>query len=176
MHCGNSQKRSEQWITIGNTELISKRADHPVPLPPGGTLNDYVPFYFTPFSVMLRNIHTGWGGVQQRNNDEIVILVSSLHRLHEQGVPFLFTDSHAYYRWANFYEQLSDLDKVDWALAVYVVRGGISNDSIHTRQFAGCTRRGVGQYGEHRWGDGQRYCADVQGAFFQKHARVSAGL
>jgi len=24
------------------------------------------------------------------------------------------------------------------------VRGGISNDSIHTRQFAGCTRRGVG--------------------------------
>ena len=116
LHCGNSQKRSEQWITIGNTELISKRADHPVPLPPGGTLNDYVPFYFTPFSVMLRNIHTGWGGVQQRNNDEIVILVSSLHRLHEQGVPFLFTDSHAYYRWANFYAQLSDLDKVDWSL------------------------------------------------------------
>lgn len=116
LHCGNSQKRSEQWITIGNTELISKRADHPVPLPPGGTLNDYVPFYFTPFSVMLRNIHTGWGGVQQRNNDEIVILVSSLHRLHEQGVSFLFTDSHAYYRWANFYAQLSDLDKVDWSL------------------------------------------------------------
>ena len=116
LHCGNSQKRSEQWITIGNTELISKRADHPVPLPPGGTLNDYVPFYFTPFSVMLRNIHTGWGGVQQRSNDEIVILVSSLHRLHEQGVSFLFTDSHAYYRWANFYAQLSDLDKVDWSL------------------------------------------------------------
>ncbi len=40
LHCGNSQIRSEQWITIGNTELISKRADHAVPLPPGGTLNE----------------------------------------------------------------------------------------------------------------------------------------
>lgn len=74
-------------------------------------------------ALIWRNIHTGWGGVQQRNNDEIVILVSSLHRLHEQGVPFLFTDSHAYYRWANFYAQLSDLDKVDWSLAVYVRPG-----------------------------------------------------
>jgi hypothetical protein len=85
-------------------------------LAPGGFLNDYVPFYFTPFSVMMRNIHTGWGGVTKRANEEIVILVSSMHHLAAQNLPFLFTDSHAYYQWANYYDDLANLDKIDWPL------------------------------------------------------------
>lgn len=116
LHCGNGAAKAPCWISIGNPELIDKRANHPVPLPPGGRLNDYVPFYFTPFSPMLRNIHTGWGGVPKRPNDEIVILVSSLYRVAGLGLPFLFTDSHAYYQWANFYGDLADLDKIDWPL------------------------------------------------------------
>lgn len=116
LHCGNSEVRSANWLSIGNSELIDKRAAHPVPVYPGGFLNDYVPFYFTPFSPMLRNINTGWGGIQKRPNDEIVILVSSLHRVAELGLPYLFTDSHAYYQWANFYSDLAHLDRIDWAL------------------------------------------------------------
>lgn len=114
LHCGNSAVKAPNWVNIGNPELIDKRANHPVPLPPGGLLNDYVPFYFTPFSPMLRNIHTGWGGIQKRPNEEIVILVSSLRRIAKSGLPFLFTDSHAYYQWANFYADLADLEKIDW--------------------------------------------------------------
>lgn len=116
LHCGNSPAKAPHWVNIGNPELIDKRARHPVPLPPGGFLNDYVPFYFTPFSVMMRNIHTGWGGVTQRPNEDILILVSSLHRVDALGLPYLFTDSHAYYQWANYYNKLVDLDKVDWPL------------------------------------------------------------
>ncbi|MEN9395883.1 MAG: hypothetical protein RLZ81_413 [Pseudomonadota bacterium] len=116
LHCGNGAQRAPNWVSIGNPELIDKRARHPVLVPPGGFLNDYVPFYFTPFSVMMRNIHTGWGGVPQRQNDEIVILVSSLRHVAQQGLPFLFTDMHAYYRWAKYYNNLADLDKVDWKL------------------------------------------------------------
>jgi len=116
LHCANSQTRSEDWVSIGNADLIAKRSAHAVPAGPGGVLSDYVPFYFTPFSVMMRNINTGWGGVKQWPNDEIVILVSNLHRVSELGLPFLFTDSHAYYRWANFYSELSDLHRVDWDL------------------------------------------------------------
>jgi hypothetical protein len=116
LYCGSSKIKATNWVTIGNQELIDKRSNHPVPLDPGGMLSDYVPFYFTPFSPMLRNIHSGWGGVQQRPNQEIVILVSSLHHVAKQGLPFLFTDSHAYYQWANFYSDLRDLDKIDWAL------------------------------------------------------------
>jgi hypothetical protein len=116
LHCGNSNVRSPSWVNIGNEELIDKRSRHPVPLPPGGFLNDYVPFYFTPFSVMMRNIHTGWGGVKQRKNDEIVFLVSRMSHVKAMGLNFLFTDSHAYYQWANFYNDLANLDKIDWPM------------------------------------------------------------
>lgn len=116
MYCGHSSVKAPSWVSIGNPELIDKRAHHPVRLPPGGLLNDYVPFYFTPFSPMLRNIHTGWGGIQKRPNEEIVILVSSLHHIARLGLPFLFTDSHAYYQWADYYSNLADLDKIDWPL------------------------------------------------------------
>ena len=114
VHCGNSPVRSPQWVSIGNAELIDKRAVRPVPS--GGTLGDYVPFYFTPFSIMLRNIHTGWNGIKQVPNADIVILVSSLRRVSELGLPFLFTDSHAYSGLASFYDDLSRLDQIDWAL------------------------------------------------------------
>jgi ssDNA thymidine ADP-ribosyltransferase, DarT len=116
IHCGNSPIRSPKWVSIGNAELIDKRAVRPVPVPPGGALGDYVPFYFTPFSVMLRNIHTGWNGIKQVPNADIVILVSSLRRVSQLGLAFLFTDSHAYSGLARFYGDLARLDRIDWPL------------------------------------------------------------
>lgn len=64
---------------------------------------------------MMLNIHTG-RGVPQRANEEIVILVSSLPHLWDQGIPFLFTDMHAYYPWASFLANLNDLGKIDWGI------------------------------------------------------------
>jgi len=116
LHCGNSGVSSDNWVHIGNPELTEKRATHPVPISPWGSLNDYVPFYFTPFSVMLKNIHSGWGGIQRRSNDEIIILVSSLPHLQQQSIPFVYTNSHAYYAWTEFYRDLTYLDKIDWPL------------------------------------------------------------
>ncbi len=115
LHCGSSKISSPSWVPIGNSELISKRSAHPVPLQPHGYLNDYVPFYFTPFSPMLLNIKSG-RGVVQRNNDEIVILVSSLHRVRELGLDYVFTDMHAYYQWSTFYKDPEHLNQIDWAI------------------------------------------------------------
>ncbi|WP_425612450.1 DUF4433 domain-containing protein [Xanthomonas nasturtii] len=64
----------------------------------------------------MRNINTGRGGVQRRSNEEIVILVSSLHHVAARGWPFLFTDSHAYYQLTTFHSDLANLDKIDWPL------------------------------------------------------------
>lgn len=63
---------------------------------------------------MLYNISTGWGGVQKRSNEEIVILVSSLHEVSKLKLPFVFTNKHAYYQWADFYNNLVDLNQIDW--------------------------------------------------------------
>lgn len=115
LHCANSGVLSPDYVNIGNADLIDKRRHRVVPIAPGGTLADYVPFYFTPFSVMMKNIHSGWG-VPQRRNEEIVILVSSLPHIQQLGLPFVFTNAHAYPDWTNYYSDLAQLGEIDWGL------------------------------------------------------------
>jgi hypothetical protein len=115
LHCRNSGRIDPNFVGIGNASLIADRHSHPVPVAPGGNLSDYIPFYFTPASMMLYNISTGYRGVQQRANDEIVFLVSSLRKL-VNSTPFLFTDRHAYLRYACYYNNLDDLSKIDWRI------------------------------------------------------------
>lgn len=116
LHCRNSNRIDSHFVSIGNPDLIDKRSRHPVRVPPGGMLSDYVPFYFTPRSPMLLNIKTGYNGIRQRSNDEIVILVSSLTKVRDDGVRFLFTDRHAFLSAAEPYSDLADLDKIDWRI------------------------------------------------------------
>jgi hypothetical protein len=66
LHCSNSGHSDPNYVPIGNSEIITRRAARIVPIAPGGTLSDYVPFYFTPYSPMLYNIKTGRVGVTQR--------------------------------------------------------------------------------------------------------------
>jgi hypothetical protein len=115
LHCGNSDVRSPHWVNIGNQELIDKRSQRTVPLSPEGTLSDYVPFYFTPFSPMMYNIYTG-RSVPQMRNHEIIILVSTLHRVKELGHLFLFTDRHAYSPTAVYYDNLRNLENINWPI------------------------------------------------------------
>lgn len=116
LHCRNSGIVDPKFVTIGNLDLIDRRQHRVVPIPPGGTLSDYIPFYFTPYSPMMLNIKTGYGGIRQRTNDEIVILIGSLHNLQEQQVDFIFTDRHAYLQAAQFSSDLSDLNQIDWEI------------------------------------------------------------
>lgn len=114
IHCRNSNTSARNYVEIGNPDLIDKRATWTVPIPPGGTLGDYVPFYFTPYSPMLYNIKTGYGGIRQRDMSEIVVLVASLTKLAASGVSFLFTDRHALLKTARFSNDLADLSMIPW--------------------------------------------------------------
>lgn len=114
-HCSNGAAVDPNFAAIGNPDLIGKRARRTVPVPPGGTLADYVPFYFTPKSPMLFNIKTGYSGITQRPNEDIVILVSSCQAMSTQGVSLLFTDRHAYSAtaaWSSDYDDLAAM--LDW--------------------------------------------------------------
>lgn len=115
LHCRAAETIDPGFVAIGNQELIEKRQTRPVPVPPGGTLSDYVPFYFTPWSPMLFNIKTGWGGVTRRSQSEIAIVVSSLSHLEEHGVTWVVTDRHAYLAHARFSGAWSDAaEYVPW--------------------------------------------------------------
>ena len=116
LQCQNSADRDPAYVNIGNSSLIDKRMRRYVPIPPGGPLSDYIPFYFTPFSIMMYNIKTGYGGITRRDNTDIVMFVSSIHRLDELGVPFVFTNQHAYAVDTEFYNDLQHLGEIDWQL------------------------------------------------------------
>lgn len=115
LHAGNGRVLDPNFRNIGNVDLIDKRSHRVVRVGQGGTLKDYVPFYFTPFSIMMYNIHTGYN-VPHVANEKIVIIVSSLHRIAELEIPFVFTDQHAYPLMAKYFTDLDDLGNVDWDL------------------------------------------------------------
>lgn len=116
LHCKNSHVQDPTYVAIGNADLIDRRSNRAVPVAPGGVLSDYVPFYFTPFSPMMYNIYTGRGEVARRRNEEICILVSTLHKVHQMGLPFVFTDRHAYPPLAIYFNSIDSLDEIDWPL------------------------------------------------------------
>ncbi len=116
-HCSNTEIRDPGFRSIGNPDLISKRARRPVPIAPGGMLCDYVPFYFTPRTPMMLNIKTGRNGVEERPLSQIAILVASLRKIAESGLRFVYTDSHAYSPAAQYSSDLGDLESlINWRL------------------------------------------------------------
>jgi len=116
VHCSSSPRKDAGYVSIANADIIQMRTTKAVPIPPGGVLSDYVPFYFTPFSTMAFNIKTGFNGIRRRDNAEILILVSSLPRLVDHEVPFVFADRHAWFAAARFSSDLDKLDRIDWSI------------------------------------------------------------
>jgi hypothetical protein len=116
LHCCNSKCLDPNFRQIGNPDLIDKRSGRKVPIAPKGTLSDYVPFYFTPHSPMLLNIKTGYNGMRMTPMGDIAIIVTSLHKVREEGLDYLYTDRHAYVAAAQFFRDLSELKRIDWPL------------------------------------------------------------
>lgn len=116
LHCASSDSKDPNFISIGNPELINRRANRALPPPHGGRLGDYVPFYFTPYSPMMLNIKTGYSGITKRENADIVVLASSFHNLQNRGTRVVFSDRHAYLQAANFSDDPNELSRIDWAL------------------------------------------------------------
>ena len=104
------------YINIGDSDLISKRQEYPAKIvPPGGNLGDYVPFYFGGHSPMLLNIRTGFRGIKQRPQADIVFVVCSIGSVvHHCPGRWCFTDGHAKNSITHFYNSVDALIEVDW--------------------------------------------------------------
>ncbi|MBI2923074.1 MAG: DUF4433 domain-containing protein [Planctomycetes bacterium] len=113
LHCASSEVQDPNFLPIGNPDLIGKRSARPVPIPPGGTLADYVPFYFTPLSPMLYNILTGHG-VEQVDRGDIVVLASKIGSIRTSGAQVVFTDRHAYLQTATYFPDEAGLQGLAW--------------------------------------------------------------
>lgn len=111
--CKNKAKVNAKRIVIGNTEIISERDKCEVTCFAGTFVNDYVPFYFSTRTPMLLNIKTG-RGVPRRPQSEIIYLCFKLTDLAIDKFQWCFTNGNAAKRISKFYDNLNDLDQVDW--------------------------------------------------------------
>lgn len=82
----------------------------------GGTLADYVPFYFTNRSPMLYAIHQGQVAAYQGGQQNVIYLVSSAETFAGTGASWCYTDGHAVERMSEFFHSLEDLNKLDWTV------------------------------------------------------------
>jgi ssDNA thymidine ADP-ribosyltransferase, DarT len=122
LHCFNGMVRNGvQHESIAYESVQIKRARTAVTCGPRGCLHDYVPFFFAPRSPMLYAIHKG--KVTCSNGQEgLACIVSSIENVQAAGLNFVFTDGHGIMApLTNFYDDLGNLDKIDWKLmeAVY---------------------------------------------------------
>lgn len=106
--------KSIPYRQIGLQNLTQQRMGRAVPIDPGGNLNDYVPFYFCPRSVMLFNIHSGRVPTYTEGQAPIIYMVTTVETIAKDSHPFVFTDRHAKFAVASFSSDLSDLTLLDW--------------------------------------------------------------
>jgi ssDNA thymidine ADP-ribosyltransferase, DarT len=106
-------------VEIGYDHIKRRRAERVVPCGAGGTLADYVPFYFAPRSPMLYAITRGLVSAEAARTDQIVYLVSSIQSLRGAGLTVVASNRHAEMDYAEMSDLDGDLDHdgfVDWPL------------------------------------------------------------
>jgi hypothetical protein len=107
--CDQEQRRrGASHQNIGYSHIKERRLRHPVKVAKGGTLGQYVPFYFGPRSVMLYVIskgHEKYNGGQE----SVVHLVSSVAIIAQQKSDYFFTDRHADLGYAEQFQDLTSL-------------------------------------------------------------------
>jgi hypothetical protein len=104
-------------VDVADATIKSRRMSKRVPCGPGGTVGDYVPFYFAPRSPMLFRIQRG--GVDDVSPDpsRLVYLTSSTEAVLDAGHACVFTDGNAAAAFTEFHDDVAQLhDVVDWEL------------------------------------------------------------
>ena len=109
--------RAAGAVSIAHQHIKERRAKRQVPVAAGGTLADYVPFYFAPRSPMLFTIHRGNVQGYTEGQRPIVHLLSTVETAVALNKAWAFTDGHAEMAISQFFADLEQLSEVvDWTI------------------------------------------------------------
>lgn len=97
---------------IGYQHIKDRRLRRSIPLPPGGVLGDYVPFYFAPRSPMLYTIDRGNVLDYAEGQTPIVHLVACINFVMQNKLDCLFSDRHAELAHAEFSSDLAKINSI----------------------------------------------------------------
>ena len=104
------------YTTIHDLEIQRMRSQERIPCGPGGTIHDYVSFYFGYLSPMLYCLHAGKVEGYKGNQETIIYLVTTCQEIERRDMEFVFSDGHGIAAFTSWFDQLSDLDQVDWQM------------------------------------------------------------
>ncbi|MCI0445688.1 DUF4433 domain-containing protein, partial [bacterium] len=102
------------YKTIHNVEIQDERRKTKIPRGPGGVIHDYVGFYFGYLSPMLLQLHTGRVEEYNEGQEPLIYLVSSVQDVVTAGNSFVFSDGHGIAAFTDWYDDLNNLDQVDF--------------------------------------------------------------
>lgn len=108
----NSPCANLNFVPIGDNSLINRRSTHI--LNNGTALGDYIPFYFGSRSPMLYVIQRGFNGVNKTYPENIIYCVTSIAKIIDSEIDFMFTDGHAIDSFSTEYskDQIKKIDNI----------------------------------------------------------------
>ena len=109
MACRYCLPQDPNFVNIGAGDIIEKRDNRLVDIAPHGRLSDYIPFYFAPLSPMLYKL-------RRNQQDDVIYIVTKATVIEAAKLSFIFTDGHALQVFSQFFNDLKDLNAVDWAV------------------------------------------------------------
>ena len=126
LHAPNHQPGDGlEYRTIHSLAVQASRHDRAIPRGPGGSMHDYVPFYFGPLSPMMLNLKTGRVADYNEGQEPLIYLVLTAQDAQASGARFVFSDGHGLAAFTEWYDDLSSLQQIDWE----VVRARYWKDS-----------------------------------------------
>lgn len=101
---------NKNYKPIGDSTLIGTR-DHFV-MPNGDLLGEYIPFYLGLRTPMLYVIQNGYNGVKAVHPKEIIYCVSSIQKVINAKLDFVYTNGHATDGFTNYFtpKDISDIE------------------------------------------------------------------
>jgi hypothetical protein len=102
------------YKTIHNVDIQSHRRVKQINCGPCGVIHDYIPFYFGPLNPMMLQLKTGQVEGYFEGQEPLVYLVSTAQEVRDSGTGFVFSDGHGIAAFTSWFDDLADLDKIDW--------------------------------------------------------------
>lgn len=114
-----SSKANPNFIPIGDASLITTRNNFL--LNNGRLLGEYIPFYLGTRTPMLFVVQKGFNMVAPTHAENIVYCVSSVQKIINLQLGFLFTDGHAIDRFTTQYG-VNDIQNIDSILDINAIK------------------------------------------------------
>jgi len=97
-------------------EVQGARSAVTITVGPGGSIHDYVPFYFGYLSPMMLKLKTGRVTGYNEGREPLIYLVSTVQAIADAGLSFVFSDGHGLAFITDWFDRLKRLDMVDWSM------------------------------------------------------------